>query len=135
MTARILGIQRGLIFREAGIDASSDPRTERLGKRVVAASDAVILEAEFAHLDGVVDVASVEEDGLSHDGFESFEVELPEFVPLGDEDEGIDSFGGFVGAFHVGDVGEDAFGVFDGDGVEGLDLGAFGEEGGSAITF
>jgi len=50
------------------------------------------------HLGGLVDVAQVDDDRSLHQQLDTVEVQGPELVPFGQDDQGVGALGGFVGA-------------------------------------
>ena len=79
----------------------------------------------------VEEVASIDDDGVSHGGVEALEVEGGELSPVGEDEQGVYVGGRGVGVFCVLKLragGKLLLGALDGGGVVGDDGASFGEQ-------
>src|SRR6266849_7733796 len=90
------------------------------------ASYAVVSEAVGCHHFGIIQVAAVDHDGIFEFLVEAAQIEIGEFLPLGEDQQGIGAVGRFVGGVREFNAGVHHFlGALHGGGIVGGDLAAF----------
>ena len=69
------------------------------------AADAVVGEALSGHDFGIVEVTSVDHDGILEFLAQAAEIEIGELLPLGEDQQSISAVGGFIRRVGEGDAG------------------------------
>src|ERR1700684_3731778 len=97
-------------------------------RRSIDPADADIAKSLPTHLFRAEHIPSVDDQGLLDRRTHSLPVYLPEFVPLGNDQDGIGTFGRLVRVGAVGNLGKDCPGFLAGLGIVGTDSCALGEQ-------
>ena len=82
------------------------------------ATYSIISKPGFFGVGTVVDVAQINEDLAAEQAGDAVEVERPELVPFGDNDQDIGALGCRIGVLGELDAGEDLLRLLAGDGIE-----------------